>query len=71
METSEVHPQCRHQSSQAGDEVQRLENDVGGAIAVRCFEGIAHVALRREGPPISGHSRAGDIAARNKTIAPV
>jgi hypothetical protein len=35
METGEVDPWFRHQSRQAGDEIQWIEDDVGGAVAVR------------------------------------
>ena len=41
VESSKVDPRLRHQRDKPGDEVQRLENDVRGAIAVRRFELVA------------------------------
>ena len=37
VEARQVDPQWRHQRRQAGDAVQRLENDVRRAVAVRCL----------------------------------
>lgn len=46
VETAEVHTRLGHQGSQPGDEVERLEDDVGGAIPVRRFEGVPIPGLR-------------------------
>ena len=59
MESSQVDPGLRHQRDKPGDEVQRLENDVRGAITVRRLELVTHVAIGRErqgAPAAAGHS---------------
>jgi hypothetical protein len=40
-----------HQGGQPGDEVQRLQNDVGGAVPVRGLECIAHIPLAGQVQP--------------------
>jgi hypothetical protein len=42
--TREVHARRGHQGGQAGDEVQGLEEDVGGAVAVRGLELVSDVS---------------------------
>ena len=41
----EIDSRPRHQGGQAGDEVQRLEDNVGGAVAIRCLQLVADVAV--------------------------
>ena len=54
VEAGEVDPRFRYQGGQAGDEVQGFEDDVGGAVAVRCLERISHIPLTGQGQPASG-----------------
>ena len=42
VEAGHVDPWFRHQGGEAGDEVQGFEDDVGGAVVVRCLERITH-----------------------------
>lgn len=44
VEARQVHPRPRHQRRQACDQIQRLQHDVGRAIAVRGLELIAHLS---------------------------
>ncbi len=48
METGQVHSGPGRQGSQAGYEVQRLEDDMGGAIPIGSFQLLADVAIGRE-----------------------
>ncbi len=48
METGQVDSGFRHQGNETGDEVQRLENDVRRAIAVRHLKLVTHVAIGGE-----------------------
>ena len=48
MESSQVGPGLGHQGDQPGNEVQWLENDMRGAIAVRRLEFVAHMAIAGE-----------------------
>jgi len=54
METGQIHSRLRHQGGQPGDEVQRLEDDVRGAIAVRCLELVTDVAIGGEREALLG-----------------
>ena len=45
VKSSQVDSGLRYQGDKPDDEVQRLENDVRGAIAVRCLELVTHVAI--------------------------
>ena len=54
MEAWQIHSGLGHQRRQPGDEVQRLENDVGGAVAIGRLElalgsqsGRSATAIRR------------------------
>ena len=38
MEAGQIDPGLRHQGSEPGDEVERFEDDMSGAIAVRRLE---------------------------------
>jgi hypothetical protein len=63
------------QGGQPGDEVQRLEDDVRGAMpktpaalaglasAVRCLELVTNIAIRRERQPLFRDRRTTDVAA--------
>lgn len=56
---------------QPGDEVERLEEDVSGAVAIRRFERVAHIPLWRDCQPVGGHGRAGDIPAQALELTPL
>ncbi|CSP78870.1 Uncharacterised protein [Shigella sonnei] len=45
VEACEVDSRLRYQRSEFGDEVQRLEDHMGGAIAVRSFELVTHLPI--------------------------
>ncbi len=53
MKTGQMNSWFRVQCKQSGDEIQCFENDMGGAIAVGCFELIA---MRRFRPSAVHHS---------------
>jgi len=48
MEAGEIDSGFWYQGRQADNEVQRLEDDMGGAVAKLCLECIAHPASGRE-----------------------
>lgn len=48
MKAGQVAPGLWHQGGETGDEVERLEDDMGGAIAIWRLELVANVAVRRE-----------------------
>ena len=58
----QVHPRHGHQDGETGEEVQRLEQDVGGAVAVGGLEPIAHPALGRERQPFDRYGGTAHIA---------
>ena len=64
LDAGEVDPWFGYQGGQAGDEVQRVEGGVSGAVMVRCLERRAHSPLTRQGQPAGGNRRAGNIAAQ-------
>jgi hypothetical protein len=49
-----VHARPRHPLGEARDEIQRLEHDVRGAVAIRGLQLVAHLALRGEREPGRG-----------------
>ena len=49
VESCQVHSGFGHQGRKLGDEVHRLEDDVGGAIPIRGFQLIPNLALPRQG----------------------
>ena len=71
MEAGQIHAWFGHQSGQPGNEVERLENDVGGAVAVRGFQGVSNIPLWREGQSVGGHGGSGDIPAKALELAPL
>ncbi len=48
METSKVDSGLGHQGGQLGDEIHGLEDDMGRAVALRCFQLIPDLALIRQ-----------------------
>ena len=57
IKSGQIDPGLRHQCDEPGDEVQRLEDDVGGSISVRRLELVTHVAIGRERQPLFRHRR--------------
>ena len=45
VEAGQVDPGLGHQGDKPGDEIQRFEDDLRGAIAVRRLELVAHLAI--------------------------
>ena len=45
IQSCQVDAGFRHQRDESGDEIHRLEDDVRGAIAVRRFKLVAHLAI--------------------------
>ena len=48
VKAGEVDAWLGHQSGQPGNEIQRLKDDVRGAVAVRCLELVPDIAIRRQ-----------------------
>lgn len=46
VQARQVDPRLGHQGGESGDEVERLEDDMRGAIAVRCLEPPVRAVLR-------------------------
>jgi len=57
MKAGQVDPGLGRQGGEAGDEVERFEDDMGGAIAVRRLELVANVAVRGERQALFRHRR--------------
>ena len=64
METCEIQARPRHQGSQTGDEVQRLQHHVGRAVSERLFVLVHDPAPAIDGQPLGGNGRAGDVSAQ-------
>ena len=64
MITGEIDPGPGHQGDQPGDEVQWLENHLGGAVGVGCFELIAYLSVAGQGQALGGHGRSCNITAQ-------
>ena len=64
VESGQIDPGLRHQCDESGDEVQRLDDDVGGSISVRRLELVTHVAMGRERQPLFRHRRPSNVAAQ-------
>ena len=45
MEAGEVDARLGYQGGQPGDKIPRFKQDVGDAIAVGCFERVAHLSV--------------------------
>ena len=52
VKAGQVDARLRHQSGQSCDEVQGVEDDVGGAVAVRCLQLVANVAVGGQRQPL-------------------
>jgi len=64
VKAGQVDSRLRHQGRQPRDEVQRLEDDVRGAVAVRGLELVADVAVRRARQALLRDGRTADVAAQ-------
>jgi len=60
----QIHPRFRHQRRQPRDEVQGLENDMGGAVTIRGLQLIAHLALRGQCQALLRNRGSGDITTQ-------
>ena len=63
MKPCEGHSGLGHQCSQSRHQVQRLENDMGGAVSIRRFQFIADSAVTGERQPFFRHRGEGYVAA--------
>ncbi len=63
MESRQVDSRFRHQGDKPGDEIQRLEDDMRGAIAVRGLEFVAQLAIAQLRQPLFRHRGPCDVAA--------
>ena len=71
MEAGEVDTRLRYQGGHAGDEVEWFEDDMGGAVPVRCLERIAHISLTCQSQAFDRYRRTGDIAAQPLQLSPL
>ena len=55
MITGEIDPGPWHQGDQSGDETQRLENHMGGAVGIRGFQLVAYLPVAGQGQALGGH----------------
>ena len=69
--TGEVHSRLGHQGRQSGHEIQRIEKDVGRAIAIRGLERVTHMTAVRQGDAFIGHGGASNVAAQPFQLGPV
>ena len=64
VEPSKVHARSGHEGGQAGEEVERVEHDVGGAVAPGGLEAVAHVTVRDQRQALLGQGGAADVAVQ-------
>ena len=64
VESCQVHARLGHQGRQPGDEVQRLEDDVGGTVAIRGLELILHLTMRGERQAFFGNGGPRNVTAQ-------
>ena len=62
VEARQVDPRFGHQGRQTGNEVQRLEDDVRGAVSVRPLQLVADVAVRRLRQALFRDGAAAEVA---------
>ena len=55
MASNEVDPGLRRQGDESGENGHRPENDLHGAIAVRCLEVATHMAIAQQTLPLFRH----------------
>src|SRR5919106_999065 len=63
MEADQMEPRARHQRRQALHELQRLHDDMGGAVFVRTLQLQHNLAGAIALEPLVGDGRPGDVAA--------
>ncbi len=64
MVSSQVDARFRHQRGELGNEVRGFENHMCGAVAIRGFELVAHLATGRERQASLGNGGACDVSAQ-------
>ena len=64
VKSTQVDPGLRHQGDKPRDEVQRLEYDMRGAISIRRFELVAHLAIAHQRQPLFRHRWPCNVAAQ-------
>ena len=69
MEAGQIDPGLGHQGGEPGDEVERFEDDMGGAIAVRRLELVTDVAIGRERQALFRDRRAAADAIVPKRLS--
>ena len=60
----DVGPGRRHESRESAQEVERLEDDVGGPVPPRVAQGVDDPAVLGEREALGGDGRASDVAAQ-------
>lgn len=53
-----------HECGQSSQQVHRLQAQVGGAIAIGCFQLQEHLAVRGEGESLFGHGGPAEVATQ-------
>ena len=64
MEAGQIDPRLGHQGGQPGDEIQRLEDNVCRAVAVRRLQLVPDSAVRRERQSLLRNGRPADAATQ-------
>ena len=63
MQASAVHPRFGYQGGQAGNKVERLEDDVSRPIAVRGLQFVTHVAIAGQRQTLLRDGRPAELPA--------
>lgn len=71
VKPNEMTARARHQRRQASDEVQRLEQDVGGPIAKRVLELVDHQPVAVAAETLTRNGRARHIAAQTLQLSAI
>ena len=70
VETGEVDTRLGDQRGEPGDEVQGLEDDMGGAVAIGGLQLVAHLSTGRSRQALFRYRRAADVAAQPFQLVP-
>jgi len=70
VKTCQIDSGLGHQGGQLGDEIHRLEDHVGGAIAIRRFQLISNLAIIRQRQPLFGYGRPAAGCRRVPVLPP-
>jgi len=71
VEPNQVTARARHARSQARDEVERLEQDVGGAVAKRMLQLVDHQPVTVAAETLTRNARARHVAAQALQLAAI